>query len=94
MQLLVIQFIIKMFHIRLNGSSHTIVVEISILQNHKNLKILSCLHSNGLKSFVVTILTKSVCVVAIFRVLILKLLSCWPSMYSNVNIIVSNIKII
>jgi len=37
---------------------------------------------------------KSVCVVAIYTVLILKLLSCWSSMYCNINILVSNFKII
>ena len=36
----------------------------------------------------------SICVVAIFTVIILRLLSCWLAIYSNINIIVSNIKII
>ena len=36
----------------------------------------------------------SICVVATFTVIILRLLSCWLAIYSNINIIVSNIKII
>ena len=80
MQLLVIQFKIQMFHIGFLQVFILLSLKSKFFKIFKGLK-LSYLQQNVLNHCVATILMKSVCVVAVYTVCVLMLLSCWTGMH-------------